>query len=133
MQTIRAISISAGKAVQAWPTIFVMVLSMLKDFYEDRKRHKNDAEENNQITNVWNESTKSFEEMKWKDIKVGKIIQLQSDNLIPCDILLIKCSDPKGVCYVETKSLDGETNLKMKTVHKELVKHYQDVDLEKMK
>ena len=56
MQTIRAISISAGKAVQAWPTIGVMILSMLKDFYEDRKRHINDAEENNQIASVYNET-----------------------------------------------------------------------------
>lgn len=70
--------------------------------------------------------------MKWKDIKVGKIVQVKNDQLIPCDILTIKCSDPKGVCYVETKSLDGETNLKMKTVHKELVKHYHDVDVEQM-
>lgn len=37
------------------------------------------------------------------------------------------------MCYVETKSLDGETNLKMKTVHKELTKHYKDMDLEEMK
>ena len=56
MQTIRAISISAGNAVQAYPTIFFMALSMLKDFYEDRKRHINDAEENNQIASVYNES-----------------------------------------------------------------------------
>ena len=74
MQTIKAISISAGKAVQAWPTIGVMILSMMKDFYEDRKRHINDAEENNQIASVYNESTKSFEDIKWKDIKVGKIV-----------------------------------------------------------
>lgn len=47
MQTIRSITISAGKAVQAVPTIGVMILSMLKDLYEDVKRHRNDAEENN--------------------------------------------------------------------------------------
>jgi len=47
MQTIRAISISAGKAVQAAPLIVVMILSILKDLYEDLKRHRQDAEENN--------------------------------------------------------------------------------------
>jgi phospholipid-transporting ATPase len=106
---------------------------MLKDFYEDRKRHINDAEENNQIASVYNETNKCFEDIKWKDIKVGKIVQVLNDQLIPCDILMIKCFDPKGVCYVETKSLDGETNLKMKTVHKELVKHYNDVDVDQMR
>jgi len=47
MQTIRAISISAGKAVQAAPLIVVMILSILKDLYEDLKRHRQDTEENN--------------------------------------------------------------------------------------
>jgi phospholipid-transporting ATPase len=35
-------------------------------------------------------------------------------------MIILKSSDPKGVCYVETKNLDGETNMKMKTTHKEL-------------
>lgn len=32
----------------------------------------------------------------------------------------IKSSDAKGVAYIETKNLDGETNLKHKLVHKDL-------------
>jgi len=35
-------------------------------------------------------------------------------------MIILKSSDPKGVCYVETKNLDGETNMKMKTTHKDL-------------
>jgi len=27
-------------------------------------------------------------------------------------------SEPSGICYIETKNLDGETNLKHKEVHK---------------
>jgi len=29
---------------------------------------------------------------------------------------------PKGICYVETKNLDGETNLKHKQVNKDILK-----------
>jgi hypothetical protein len=36
--------------------------------------------------------------------------------------LLIGSSDSKGIAYIETKNLDGETNLKHKVVPKELRK-----------
>ena len=36
-------------------------------------------------------------------------------------MVLLNSSMPKGVCYVETKNLDGETNLKHKKPAKELL------------
>jgi magnesium-transporting ATPase (P-type) len=36
--------------------------------------------------------------------------------------MLLNSSLPKGICYVETKSLDGETNLKHKSANKEVSK-----------
>ena len=35
--------------------------------------------------------------------------------------MLLNSSAPKGVCYVETKNLDGETNLKHKKAIKECI------------
>ena len=42
MQTIDIISISAGKPVMLMPLSFVIVVSMIKDIFEDFKRHKSD-------------------------------------------------------------------------------------------
>lgn len=39
MQCIKTISISAGKPAMALPLGFIVFLSMLKDAYEDYKRH----------------------------------------------------------------------------------------------
>ena len=35
-------------------------------------------------------------------------------------LVLLQTSDAKGTCYVETKGLDGETNLKVKKVQKDI-------------
>lgn len=40
--------------------------------------------------------------------------------MIPADLLILHTSDEKGTCYVETKNLDGETNLKIKSANKEM-------------
>ena len=46
------------------------------------------------------------------------IVQVKSDEFFPADIVLCRSSEAKGLCYVETKNLDGETNLKHKVAHK---------------
>lgn len=45
---------------------------------------------------------------------------MEQDQYFPADMILAQSSESKGVCYVETKNLDGETNLKHKTAEKYL-------------
>ena len=53
MQTVRSISISDGKPAMALPLTIVVFISMIKDAYEDLKRHKTDKEENEREVEVY--------------------------------------------------------------------------------
>ena len=53
-------------------------------------------------------------------MRVGNLVKVKEDEFIPCDMILLYSTGQKGTCYVETKNLDGETNLKLKTIHKEV-------------
>lgn len=40
---------------------------------------------------------------------------MNENEFFPADVLILMTSEKKGICYIETKNLDGETNLKRKT------------------
>ena len=42
------------------------------------------------------------------------ILKINNDEFFPADLALLNSSANKGICYIETKNLDGETNLKHK-------------------
>ena len=55
-----------------------------------------------------------FKKDYWKSVKVGDFVRIYNEDQIPADIVILATSDPDGACYVETKNLDGETNLKVR-------------------
>ncbi|EEB99761.1 hypothetical protein MPER_00480, partial [Moniliophthora perniciosa FA553] len=68
-----------------------------------------DAEEEALITDP---NAPHWEHALWEDLRVGDFVKVNEDDAIPADILICATSDEENVAYVETKSLDGETNLK---------------------
>ena len=56
-----------------------------------------------------------FHKDAWKNLVVGDFVRIHNDDQIPADIIILATSDPDGACYVETKNLDGETNLKVRS------------------
>ncbi|KAL1626826.1 phospholipid transporting ATPase [Neofusicoccum ribis] len=55
-----------------------------------------------------------FKKDYWKNVQVGDFVRLYNEEQVPADIVVLATSDPDGACYVETKNLDGETNLKVR-------------------
>jgi phospholipid-translocating ATPase len=51
---------------------------------------------------------------QWRELRVGDFVLLRNNDDIPADIIIVSTGEPDSTCYVETKNLDGETNLKVK-------------------
>ena len=71
-----------------------------------------------------------FHQDYWKNVQVGDFIRIYNDDQIPADVVILSTSDPDGACYVETKNLDGETNLKVRHALRSgrKIKHARDCE-----
>lgn len=71
-----------------------------------------------------------FHQDYWKNVQVGDFVRLYNDDQIPADVVILSTSDPDGACYVETKNLDGETNLKVRHALRSgrKIKHARDCE-----
>ncbi|KAL8555179.1 hypothetical protein ACS0TY_003115 [Phlomoides rotata] len=106
-----------GRFASILPLAFVLLVTAVKDAYEDHRRHRSDKIENNRL--AWVLSNDKFEQKKWKDVCVGEIIKVSGNETLPCDMVLLSTSDPTGVVFVQTTNLDGESNLKTRYAKQE--------------
>ncbi|KAK9300211.1 hypothetical protein QLX08_006987 [Tetragonisca angustula] len=105
-----------GKEVSVIPIIFVLGVTALKDYFEDHRRFVSDRRVNNSTCRVYVREDDRYVKVAWKDVKVGDLVHLSNNELVPADVLLLRSSDPHGVAYLDTCNLDGETNLKERQV-----------------
>lgn len=115
-----------GRGVSVLPLAFVLLVTAVKDAYEDYRRHRSDRIENNRLASVL--VNNQFQSKKWKDVQVGEIIKIQANEGIPCDMVVLSTSDPTGVAYVQTINLDGESNLKTRYAKQETLSKLSEKD-----
>ena len=117
LQSIKEISYSNGSPIMLIPFSFIVFINGIKDIYEDWKRKKMDDLDNNRLCLVYNNTKNKFINKKWEDIKLGDILKIHKNEIIPCDMILLDSSELNGVCYVEPKNINGESNLYMKEIN----------------
>ncbi|OQV06702.1 hypothetical protein CLAIMM_11242 isoform 2 [Cladophialophora immunda] len=118
LQMIPGLS-TTGTYTTIIPLLIFVALSMAKEGYDDIRRHRLDKEENERTTQVLriapsSSSHTEWQEKTWSEVRVGDIVLLKRDAGIPADLILLHTDEPTDTAYIETKSLDGETNLKSK-------------------
>ena len=72
-----------------------------------------------------------WERTLWKKLEVGDVVLLRENEQVPADVVVLSTSDPDGLCYLETKNLDGETNLKPRKAIRATSSITSEEDIEK--
>ena len=118
----------SGAVMTILPVLAVAAVSMVKDGFEDNKRRKSDNEENKATCKCAPRGTRAFIESKSQDVEVGCLVKVEENQFFPCDMMILASSLPMSIAYVETKNLDGETNLKHKQANATIRRMAQDED-----
>ncbi|XP_034713547.1 probable phospholipid-transporting ATPase VD isoform X1 [Etheostoma cragini] len=118
------------KEITMIPLLVVLVVIAIKDALEDYRRYLFDKKVNNSVVRVFCGKQNAYIVQRWKDVRVGDFVRLSCNEIIPADMLLLYSSDPRGVCYIETANLDGETNLKQRQVVSDLPLQGREFSLE---
>ena len=85
------------------PFTFILILTALKELFEDIKRHRADRKENSAKTQVYNQSTGKFQEIEWKDINPGDVLKVEDGKSFPADLILVASAEPQGISYIGKK------------------------------
>lgn len=98
----------------ALPFVIVIVVTAIKQAYEDILRHNADRQVNKKSVRVLRDG--KFKKIQSKNIRVGDIVEVERDCQFPCDMILLYSSAESDTCHIQTANLDGETNLKIRYI-----------------
>ena len=144
LQMIPSLS-TTGTYTTIIPLLFFVALSMAKEGYDDYRRYRLDKIENRRNTRAFRKEQASdtvgkqgrgplppsnasprWKTIKWEDVEVGDVVELERDDAVPADLALLHATGPNSIAYVETMALDGETALKSKQTLRALTEQCVD-------
>ena len=91
---------------------FVLIATMIKELIEDYNRYKQDKVSNARM--VMRLNCEGWTYVKCSTPRPGEIVKILKEEEFSSDCLIISLSNTNGYCYIDTKNLDSETNLKEK-------------------
>ena len=96
--------------------IVIITISAVKDAVEDIKRHQEDKLLNETLMASVMQKDGTYEEKQWQHLQVGDFVKVEDNEAIPADLILLYSSNAGKNCFIKTTNLDGETNLKSRSV-----------------
>jgi len=57
----------------------------------------------------------AFQTVRRADIRQGQLVLVKNREMVPADMVILASANDQGSAYIETSSIDGETNLKLRT------------------
>jgi magnesium-transporting ATPase (P-type) len=106
--------------ISTWvPLLTIFGLTAAKELFDDLKRRRGDKEFNSTEVRILSKGSAGGVRMvASEEIQVGDVIELRCDDPVPCDVVVLKTSDAKGLAFSMTANLDGETDLKVRRADK---------------
>ena len=99
--------------VSAFSTIFplclILTVSEIREFIEEYQAGSRDKRTNTALVNLL-----AGKRVESASLRPGDIVLLKRDERVPADILILQTANSDGSVCIETSSLDGETNLKVR-------------------
>uniref|UniRef100_A0A452DLE8 Phospholipid-transporting ATPase n=1 Tax=Capra hircus TaxID=9925 RepID=A0A452DLE8_CAPHI len=92
------------------PLFFVIMVTAIKQGYEDWLRHKADNAMNQCPVHCVQHGR--LVRKQSRKLRVGDIVLVKEDETFPCDLIFLSSSRADGTCHVTTASLDGESSHK---------------------
>ncbi|EDW82269.1 uncharacterized protein Dwil_GK25212 [Drosophila willistoni] len=100
------------------PLVFVIAVTAAKQGYEDILRYRTDNVVNCSPVTIIKDGKECI--IKSQNVAPGDLVVVQRDCDVPCDLVLMRSTDPHGKCFITTANLDGESNLKTLMVPRDL-------------